>query len=101
MKAMSRSLLLLASLFAFVASAWAQPALYMEGVHYEAIAKPVRTVDPAKIEVAEVFWYGCPHCYAYEPFIYNWNQQVADDVVFVHSPGMWNEMMETYPQIYY
>lgn len=101
MKAMFRSFLLLASLFAFVAPAGAQPALYVEGVHYEVLAKPVRTADPAKIEVAEVFWYGCPHCYAFEPLISNWKEQLADDVVFVYSPGMWNQMMETHAQIYY
>ena len=57
MKTLLKPFLLLALLFS--SSVFAQPALYVEGTHYETIAKPVRTADPAKIEVAEVFWYGC------------------------------------------
>ena len=35
---------------------------FQEGVHYQTLAKPVVTSDPEKIEVVELFWYGCPHC---------------------------------------
>ncbi len=99
MKFLSKSLILLAFLGA--SAAFAQPSLYVEGVHYELIAEPVRTEDPNKIEVAEVFWYGCPHCYAFEPLINSWTEKLPSDVAFVRSPGMWNAMMETHAQIYY
>jgi protein dithiol oxidoreductase (disulfide-forming) len=36
-------------------SVQAQPALYVAGTHYEEIATPVRTNNPEKIEVLEVF----------------------------------------------
>ena len=102
MKVITRTSLLLAAALAFMAAAVnAQPAMYVEGTHYQEISDPVRTVDPSKIEVTEVFWYGCPHCYAMEPLIENWEQGLAEDVVFVRSPGMWNEMMETHAKIYY
>lgn len=99
MKFLSKSLVLLALLV--TSTAFAQPALYVEGTHYEVIEKPVRTGDPNKIEVAEVFWYGCPHCYAFEPLINAWAEKLPSDVAFVRSPGMWNAMMETHAQIYY
>ena len=54
-----------------------------------------------KIEVVEVFWYGCTHCYSFEPLLENWEANKADDVVFVRSPGMWNAMMQTHAQLYY
>lgn len=79
----------------------AQPALYVEGTHYETIAAPVRTADPNKIEVTEIFWYGCPHCYAFEPLISSWEEKLPSDVAFVRSPGMWNQTMEVHAQIYY
>jgi thiol:disulfide interchange protein DsbA len=101
MKTLTKSLLALVLLFAGAAYVSAQPALYVDGTHYETIAKPVRTVDPNKIEVTEVFWYGCPHCYAFEPLIESWVSKIPADVVFVRSPGMWNELMETHAQIYY
>jgi len=79
----------------------AQPSLYVEGTHYEIIANPVRTADPNKIEISEIFWYGCPHCYAFEPLITSWEEKLPSDVAFVRSPGMWNQTMEIHAQIYY
>jgi thiol:disulfide interchange protein DsbA len=99
MKFLSKSLILLALLG--VTTVFAQPALYVEGTHYEVIEKPVRTADPNKIEVTEVFWYGCPHCYAFEPLINSWAEKLPSDVAFVRSPGIWSAAMEVHAQIYY
>jgi thiol:disulfide interchange protein DsbA len=106
MKALSfnlfaKTLFALVLLFSGAALVSAQPALYIDGTHYETINEPVRTVDPNKIEVTEVFWYGCPHCYAFEPLLDSWVAKIPSDVVFVRSPGMWNDMMKTHAQIYY
>ena len=53
---------------------------------------PIRPVQPTqsgdKIEVVEVFWYGCPHCYTLEPYIQNWLKTKADDVMFRRVPGI-------------
>ena len=100
MKALTKSLTALI-LLAGAAFASAQPALYVEGTHYNAIAEPVRVADPNKIEVTEVFWYGCPHCYAFEPLLESWVEKLPSDVAFVRSPGMWNELMKTHAQIFY
>lgn len=96
---LTKNLLLLSLLL--TGAAFAQPALYVEGTHYEVISKPVRTVDPDKIEVTEVFWYGCPHCYAFEPLLDSWVEKLPSDVVFVRMPGMWNELMNVHAQIFY
>ena len=101
MKIFSKVTVLAAVLIGGMASAFAQPALYVEGTHYENIASPVRTADPNKIEVTEIFWYGCPHCYAFEPLITSWEENLPSDVAFVRSPGMWNKTMEIHAQIYY
>jgi thiol:disulfide interchange protein DsbA len=79
----------------------AQPARFVVGTHYETLDRPVRTVDPEKVEVVEVFWYGCTHCYSFEPLIENWEADLPDDVVFVRSPGMWNAMMQIHAQVYF
>lgn len=101
MKFLSKSLLSLVLLLAGAAHVNAQPALYVEGTHYETIDKAVRTADPNKIEVTEVFWYGCQHCYAFEPLLENWVEKLPSDVAFVRSPGMWSEIMEVHAQIFY
>ena len=74
---------------------------YQEGVHYQVLADKVRTLDPNKIEVTEVFWYGCSHCYHFEPLVVKWKQDLADDVVFQQSPAMWNGLMETHARAFY
>lgn len=74
---------------------------YKEGVHYEALKTPVQTQDPTKIEVTEVFWYGCGHCFAFEPMIQQWGKTLQDDVKFVHSPAIWNGPMEVHARAYY
>jgi len=100
MKFLTKALVLV-TLLTGMTSVFAQPSLYLEGTHYETIETPVRTADPNKIEVTEVFWYGCPHCYAFEPLIESWTAKIPADVAFVRSPGMWNEMMEGHAQIFF
>jgi thiol:disulfide interchange protein DsbA len=76
---------------------------YQAGVHYELLPQPVATADKTKIEVTEVFWYGCSHCFAFEPNLESWAHGLADDVVFTRSPAMWDQqgIMERHARIYY
>ena len=67
-------------------SAQANAAEFQEGVHYIELPVPVETQDPAKIEVVEVFSYGCIHCYQLEPALSQWLQTVEDDVDFRRLP---------------
>ncbi len=52
-------------------------------------AQPTQSVD--KIEVLEVFWYGCPHCNDFEPHIDKWLETKADDVEFRRMPGIFSK----------
>jgi thiol:disulfide interchange protein DsbA len=101
MKSLIKPFLALALMFSGATAAIAQPAIYVEGTHYQVIEPAVRTVDAGKVEITEVFWYGCPHCYAFEPLLEAWVEKLPDDVAFVRSPGMWNGLMETHAKIYY
>jgi thiol:disulfide interchange protein DsbA len=76
-------------------------ALYKEGVHYSVLEQSVRTVDASKIEVTEVFWYGCGHCFRFEPMLHQWERSLAADVAFRQSPAMWNSAMETHARAFY
>lgn len=56
---------------------------------YSEVSGRVPTEAPAdKVEVVEFFWYGCPHCYSFEPVIEAWHQTMPKDVVLkrVHVP---------------
>lgn len=39
-----------------------------------------------KIEVLEFFWYGCPHCHAFEPVLDAWAGKLPADVAFRRVP---------------
>lgn len=68
--------------------AQAQPA---EGVEYRQLATAQPTDAPGKIEVVEFFWYGCPHCYNFEPPLSSWLKKLPKDVHFRRIPAMFND----------
>jgi len=74
---------------------------YKAGEHYDIIAPAIRTANPDKIQVTEFFWYGCGHCYNFEPLIGNWKKSLGDDVVFQGSPAVWAPQMELHSKAYY
>ncbi len=85
------------SLFGATASAdtWEQ------GKHYQKLDTPVPTANDGKIEVAEVFWYGCPHCYNFKPMVEAWEKQLPDDVEFVLMPAALNRSWGPHAQTFY
>lgn len=75
--------------------------VYREGVHYYELSEAVPVEDPDKIEVTEVFWYGCGHCFHFEPRVLEWAKDLPEDVNFVQLPAMWNRVMEAHARAYY
>lgn len=82
-------------------SSYAQIEKYVAGTHYTVLPAPVNTNDASKIEVLEAFWYGCSHCFRFEPLLANWEANKAADVDFVHFPAMWNGLMKIHAQVFY
>lgn len=68
----------------------AQEVTYQEGVHYVVLPTPAPTQDPDKIEIAELFWYGCPHCYHFEPHLKGWLKRKPSKVNFIRIPAIFN-----------
>ncbi|MEX1033947.1 MAG: thiol:disulfide interchange protein DsbA/DsbL [Cellvibrionaceae bacterium] len=75
--------------------------VYREGVHYTELAEPVAVEVPNKIEVTEVFWYGCGHCFQFEPRVLKWKEDLPEDVNFVQIPAIWSRPMEAHARAYY
>jgi len=76
-------------------------APYKEGEHYVELPDVVATSDASKIEVVELFWYGCPHCYVLEPAVKGWKAQMPADVKFVQLPAVLNKSWELHARAYY
>jgi thiol:disulfide interchange protein DsbA len=91
---------LLVLLFLLVNSAVLQAADYTEGVEYKALP-PQPTDTGEKIEVLEFFWYGCPHCYTFEPYIKAWKKTKPDNVEFVRVPAIFRPDWEIQARTYY
>lgn len=92
-------LLLLASL-----QVSAQPlalAKFVAGTHYQVLENPIKLAPEDKIEVMEVFWYGCGHCYTFEPFVQAWKKTIAEDVAFMRTPAVWSKPMDQHGALYY
>ena len=51
--------------------------------------------------MAEFFWYGCGHCYTFEPILEQWKKGLAADVDFHGSPAIWNPLMEMHARAFY
>ena len=82
-------------------SSFAQIEKYVAGTHYTELRAPVNTNDASKVEVLEAFWYGCSHCFRFEPLIVNYEENAPADVEFVRFPAMWNPLMKVHAQVYY
>jgi protein dithiol oxidoreductase (disulfide-forming) len=72
------------------------------GINYRPIV-PAQSTDssPGRIEVIEVFWYACPHCYAIEPYLNSWLKTKPANVDFVRVPVMWNEVHRAHARLFY
>ncbi|MFP3516164.1 thiol:disulfide interchange protein DsbA/DsbL [Pseudomonas sp. SIMBA_077] len=70
------------------------------GKTYVELANPVPVAEPGKIEVVELFWYGCPHCYAFEPTINPWAEKLPSDVHFVRIPAMFGGPWDAHGQLF-
>ena len=75
----------------------------VEGVTYKTLKPAVPTnVAPGKVEVVEVFWYACGHCYLLEPKLEAWEKKGKPaNVELIRMPAVWNEVLKTHARLFY
>jgi len=74
-----------------------------QGVHYKLLtpAQPT-SVAPGKVEVVEVFWYACGHCYLLEPRLEAWDRKGRPaNAQLVRLPATWNSTLKTHARLFY
>ena len=72
------------------------------GVNYDPLVpQQPTTVGPGKVEVVEVFWLGCPHCAALEPYIQSWLKNKPAYIDFVRVPVMWGPAHRAHAHLFY
>ena len=60
--------------------------LLAQAKNFVELNPPRPTEDPTKVEVIEFFWYGCPHCYRFDPYLEAWRKKQPDQVLFKRQP---------------
>lgn len=97
MKKLLRSFALFLATVCLSSTLLAAPQL---GQEFDAVAQTISTDDKNKIEVMEIFWYGCSHCYHMEKPLHTWLKNKPADVSFKRVPGIpnpsWTPMAQTY-----
>ncbi len=89
---MTRPMTLILSALALLgASAMAPAATWEAGKHYDVLPQAQRTnVAPGKVEVMEVFSYGCPACDHFQPTMKKIKAAMPANAQMVYLPASWN-----------
>lgn len=72
-----------------------------EGIEYKRISPTQPTITKDKVEVVELFWYGCPHCFHFEPDLKAWLAKKPDNVVFYRVPAVFNPAWALHARAFY
>src|SRR5579859_3238389 len=92
--------LLLAS--ACTATGSSESAPYTNGTEYVTLAGPAhRYSDEGKVEVVEVFSYGCIHCAHFAPLAEQMRKQLPPGVVFKLLPAAFNDQWVPFARAFY
>jgi len=68
---------------------------------YTTLQTALPVENPAKVEIAEFFWYGCIHCYNLEPAVSAWLPKLPADAYFRRIPAVFNERWALDAAIFY
>jgi thiol:disulfide interchange protein DsbA len=99
---MNRALVLYPLLLLSLLATPLQAREFDEGIDYQRISPGLGSSAPeGKVEVMEMFWYGCPHCFKLEPQLHAWIEEMGDKIHFVRRPSMLNPAWETHARAYY
>jgi protein dithiol oxidoreductase (disulfide-forming) len=88
-------------LFAFVVVALLLAPPLATAQRYTELKPPQPTEAGGKIEVVELFWYGCIHCYNLEPALEGWLKKLPPDAQFRRVPAVFNPRWEHDARIFY
>ena len=68
---------------------------------YQETGRPAVQHPEGKIEVVEYFWFGCPHCYALEPYIKKWLETKPDWIDFRREAPPFNKNWQVHSQAFF
>lgn len=87
--------------FAVMTAAHASPAAPVAGTDYTVLPSAQPVDATGKIEVTEFFWYGCPHCNEFNPYLEAWVKKQGPDVVFKRVPVAFRDDFIPHSKMYH
>ena len=97
----SKRIFTLFALICLSGAVLAQGQKIEEGFDYRILPIPQPVENKGKVEVIEFFWYGCPHCYDFEPELIGWAKRQPKDVVFKRVPVAFRDDFMPHSQLFY
>jgi thiol:disulfide interchange protein DsbA len=92
-------------LLLLAANANAQVERFVEGVHYARLPDLAAAMDldttATEKSVLEVFWYGCNHCYAFDPMLNAWVADKAGAISFARTPMIWDANTKQHARLFH
>ena len=85
----------------FLLPALSQAQNYEEGKSYSKLTKSIATQTGDKVEILEFFWYGCTHCFSFEPTLKKWRKDLPKNVSFKRVPAPLNKSWMVHTKTYY
>lgn len=75
---------------------------FTEGVHYEKLETPIeKLTDTNKLEIVELFWYGCPHCFEFEPYLKSWVNKNKNKANLIQVPAVFSKNWIPHAKAFY
>jgi thiol:disulfide interchange protein DsbA len=75
---------------------------FAPGQDWERVSPPVEVKTNAEsVEIVELFWYGCPQCFAFEPELEKWVERQGSQIRFIRIPAVFNKNWAIHARTYY
>ena len=71
------------------------------GRDYSLLESPLPIKKDGNVEVLEIFWYGCGHCYSMESKLKAWNKTAPEYVKFKKMPVTWGPIHQLHAKLFY
>ncbi len=73
----------------------------LDSSKYQLVKEPFKVSSGDKVEVAELFWFGCGHCFALEPHLKNWLKNKPENAKFKKVPAIFSKRWEFHAKAFY
>ena len=87
--------------YALIAFAGNAQANFKLGKDYGSLSRPLPVKQDGVVDVVEIFWYGCGHCFNLAPVVSKWAKQKDSSVNYQKMPVTWGPVHQLHAKLFY